>query len=65
MRGENKASVALLQRRMNIGYAKAARLIDALEELGVVGPYNGSEPREVLPSDLPDDDEEGENDDEA
>ena len=52
---------------MNIGYAKAARILDALEELGVVGPNNGSEPREVLPSDLPDDDygEEGQSDDEA
>lgn len=67
VRSENKASTALLQRRMNIGYAKAARLLDALEDLGVVGPYNGSDPREVLPSDLPDDDdsEEGESDDEA
>ena len=38
-----------------------------LWSLGVVGPYNGSDPREVLPSDLPDDDdgEEGESDDEA
>lgn len=67
VRCENKASVSLLQRRMNIGYAKAARILDALEELGVVGPNNGSEPREVLPSDLPDDDcgEEGQSDDEA
>lgn len=53
-RAENKASTSLLQRRMNIGYAKAARIIDRLEELGVVGPYNGSEPREVLPYDEPD-----------
>lgn len=67
VRCENKASISLLQRRMNIGYAKAARILDALEELGVVGPNNGSEPREVLPSDLPDDDygEEGQSDDEA
>ena len=66
VRGENKASASLLQRRMNIGYAKAARLLDALEELGVVGPLNGADPREVLPSDLPDDDnEEGADDDEA
>lgn len=55
VRAENKATVGLLQRRMNVGYAKAARLLDALEELGVVGPYNGSEPREVLPADEPDD----------
>lgn len=58
VRAENKATVGLLQRRMNVGYAKAARLLDALEELGVVGPYNGSEPREVLPADEPDDAEE-------
>lgn len=54
IRMENKASVSLLQRRMNIGYSKAARLIDALEERGVIGPYNGSAPREVLPFDVPD-----------
>ena len=54
IRMENKASVSLLQRRMNIGYAKAAMIIDALEEQGVVGPYNGSQPREVLPFDEPD-----------
>lgn len=54
IRMENKASVSLLQRRMNIGYSKAARLIDALEERGVIGPYNGSAPREVLPFDEPD-----------
>lgn len=67
VRCENKASVSILQRRMNIVYAKAARILDALEELGVVGPNNGSHPREVLPSDLPDDDygEEGLSDDEA
>ena len=46
VRAENKATVGLLQRRMSVGYAKAARLIDALEELGVVGPYNGSDGRE-------------------
>lgn len=60
VRAENKATVALLQRRMNIGYAHAARLLDALEELGVVGPFNGDDPREVLPSDEPEDEEGGE-----
>lgn len=60
VRAENKATVGLLQRRMSVGYAKAARLIDALEELGVVGPYNGSDGREVLPADEPDDTEGGE-----
>ena len=60
VRAENKATVGLLQRRMSVGYAKAARLIDALEELGVVGPYNGSDGPEVLPTDEPDDTEGGE-----
>jgi len=60
VRAENKATAGLLQRRMNVGYAKAARLLDALEELGVIGPYNGSEPREVLPADEPEDEEGGE-----
>lgn len=53
VRQENKASVSLLQRRLNIGYSKAARLMDALEAAGVVGPYRGAEPREVLPTDVP------------
>ncbi len=43
-----QASVSLLQRRMRIGYNRAARLIDAMEANGVVGPYEGSKPREVL-----------------
>lgn len=55
VRAENKATVSLLQRRLNLGYAKATRIMDRLEELGVVGPYNGDEPREVLPVDVPDD----------
>ena len=55
VRAENKASTSLLQRRMSIGYAKAARILDALEKLGVVGPYKGGEPREVLPADEPED----------
>ena len=54
VRQENKASVAMLQCRLKLGYSKAARLMDVLEEQGVVGPYNGAEPREVLPADLPD-----------
>lgn len=42
-----KASASLLQRRLRIGYARAARLIDMLEEKGVVGPGEGAKPREV------------------
>ena len=43
-----KASASLLQRRFKLGYNRAARLIDLLEERGVIGPPNGSKPREVL-----------------
>lgn len=53
VRMENKASITLLQRRLKIGYSRAARIMQALEDAGVVGPYNGSEPREVLPVDVP------------
>lgn len=42
------ASVSMLQRRFRIGYTRAARLIDAMEANGVVGPYEGSKPRKVL-----------------
>ena len=47
IREAQKASTSLLQRRFGIGYNRAARLIDALEEAGYIGPVNGSKPREV------------------
>lgn len=43
-----KASASLLQRRFKLGYNRAARIIDLLEERGIIGPTNGSKPREVL-----------------
>ncbi len=43
-----KASASLLQRRLRVGYARAARLIDILEEKGEVGPGEGAKPREIL-----------------
>ena len=42
------ASTTLLQRKLKIGYAKAARIMDELEEKGVIGPFEGSKPRKVL-----------------
>ncbi|MDN4523396.1 FtsK/SpoIIIE family DNA translocase [Fictibacillus fluitans] len=47
------ASVSMLQRRFRIGYSRAARLVDAMEAKGVIGPYEGSKPREVLITSLP------------
>lgn len=45
---EYRASISMLQRRLHIGHSRAARLIDTMEEMGIVGPYVGSKPREVL-----------------
>jgi len=44
----NQASVSILQRRMRLGYTRAARIIDTMEQDGLVGPYEGSKPRRIL-----------------
>ena len=46
-----KASASLLQRRLRVGYARAARLLDILEQQGVIGPADGAKPREILITD--------------
>ncbi|MBO5975898.1 MAG: DNA translocase FtsK, partial [Oscillospiraceae bacterium] len=43
-----QASVSMLQRRLKLGYSRAARIVDQLEELGILGPYEGSKPRQIL-----------------
>jgi len=48
LRTEQRASVSLLQRRMRIGYTRAARIMDLLEERKIVGPNKGAEPRDIL-----------------
>lgn len=48
IRVEKKASVSLMQRRLRLGYTRAARIMDELEDRGLVGPNRGAEPREIL-----------------
>src|ERR1051326_4366561 len=48
IRSEQKASVSLMQRRLRLGYTRAARIMDELENRGLVGPSKGAEPRDIL-----------------
>ena len=43
-----QASVSMLQRRLKLGYARAARIVDEMEDKGIVGPFMGSKPRSIL-----------------
>jgi len=45
---EGQCSITLIQRRLRLGYARAARIVDMMEQEGIVGPADGSKPREVL-----------------
>lgn len=51
-----KASTSFLQRRLKVGYSRAARLIDLLEEAGIVGPADGAKPREILTTEIAEED---------
>lgn len=63
VRSAGKASASLLQRRLRVGYARAARLLDLMEEQGVIGPAQGAKPREIyLETATSEDDEGGEED---
>ena len=48
IRQEKKASTSLLQRRLRLGYTRAARMMDILEQRGIIGPGEGAKPREIL-----------------
>ena len=48
LKATRRASTSMLQRRLRIGYNRAARIMEIMEEKGIVGPENGSSPREIL-----------------
>ena len=48
IRQEKRASTSLLQRRLRLGYTRAARILDILEQRGILGPGEGAKPREIL-----------------
>jgi len=48
IRQEKRASTSLLQRRLRLGYTRAARIADILEQRGILGPGEGAKPREIL-----------------
>ena len=48
LRSTKRASTSMIQRRLRIGYNRAARIMDLMEDKGIVGPENGSSPREIL-----------------
>jgi len=48
LRASKRASTSMLQRRLSIGYNRAARIMEMMEDKGIVGPENGSSPREIL-----------------
>lgn len=46
--GDEQASISYLQRKLKLGYSRAARIVDQMEELGIIGPHEGSKPRKLL-----------------
>jgi len=48
LKATRRASTSMLQRKLKIGYNRAARIMEIMEEKGIVGPENGSSPREIL-----------------